>query len=457
MGYSSPPWLATNRLQGSAATMSTTYSASYAASYCVNGVTASTTDFCSTGASDTEPWFSAPSASPLTSLAVYPRNSGGVCCAGRMAGALIDTTSPFLGLTQVNWGVQLNASASQSTPHLLALPAYSLRLSKPTGYAGDAPYPSLAISLSEVAVYALASSTPTLNLLAGQTCRYNARASGAATSCALCTDGSTATSCDSAPLDTAGYLLFAINATAATPATALSITLTPRQDGGLFTRASGLYAEVLNASTGAVLWSAVVPTLASPAPVTLPPPLASEQLALRLSKPLDLGPYYTPGTNEPTVLSFGEIGVSPAGNVLNLLLYSPLTMSSHTSPTTYPGFNCVDGSPSSFCHSDPLTDSAPNLTAPLPQGALPPLGTVVLWPRTDCCAGRASQTVVDLVNLATGLPIWGTQLGNVSGAAPIYLTLPTYTLRVSTPSPTHSAWRWQSWLPTLLALLSTAC
>ena len=149
--------------------MSTTLS-TYTAAACVDN---SLANFCSTGATDVEPSFQAPSAFPLTSVVVYPRTATCPLCPGRMVGSLIDLTAPFMGQTQVIWGTQLNYTAAQSMPHTLKMPAFSVRLSKPAGYAGDEPYANATLSLAEVAAFLPGSA---VNLLSNQSCRFRAAA-----------------------------------------------------------------------------------------------------------------------------------------------------------------------------------------------------------------------------------------------------------------------------------------
>ena len=60
------------------------------------------------------------------------------------------------------------------------------------------------------------------------------------------------------------------------------------------------------------------------------------------------------------------------------------------------------------------------------------LSTIALYPRSDCCGSRLSSAMVDVIfGGGVGVPpAWGTQLGNITTTSAIFLSPPTYTVRL---------------------------
>ena len=115
--YSGPPYSPATNLVTSASAMSSTHP-SYPVTLCTDGITS---NFCSTGGSDTEAWWLTNGiANPIATANVWPRYTSAACCAGRMGGSLISAeanqygrgTLPFWGTKPASWAPTHPFSAS---------------------------------------------------------------------------------------------------------------------------------------------------------------------------------------------------------------------------------------------------------------------------------------------------------------------------------------------------------
>lgn len=311
-----------NMVTGSS-TMSTTF-AGYPVSLCTDGITSGGSNFCSTGALDTEPWWLTNAlGAPLGTVQVFPRLSTYPCCVGRMAGALVSAEANLYGRGVLPfWGTKLKNDVTQSTVYTFPLPLFTVRVSRPTGAFGQslgwyAPASSspLLIALAEVAAFDSGGNPLLLNAsvnAAGNACLQNlpAVANSFAAICEACTDGFFDTTCESGAADPRPFLLFTVRG-GAVPAT---IILTPSATAPAL--AGGLLVEVLSGQTGGALWGAYTDVRTPPAaqapPVAVPAPPAASCATINLAKPAAWGPWWDPATstNQP-VLNVAEIQAFP--------------------------------------------------------------------------------------------------------------------------------------------------
>ena len=195
-----------------------------------------------------------------------------------------------------------------------------------------------------------------------------------------------------------------------------TVALVPRQDGG-FAALSGALVELVQVSTGVVLWSATLPQLTNASTLvwTLPLPYAVRVSRMGFRAP-------SGGYTDNAAINVAEVAGFAVGGSSSVLQYAPAFATS-VSSASFPPAAAVDGWTGSSSTNYMFYHSAPGDVNPawVATHATPISSSLVLTPRQDCCAVRMMGVAVELL---AGFPgVWGGGSGTTIFAAQLPATL----------------------------------